>query len=144
MRTGVRFGVVSVWFGAVAVILAIVGTYAESLRGRGSARFLNWLDAHGLVPPPKPGGVIELTNPSALLVTDQIAIQWLLAHSVWFAVCSMLFALWAEHKRENTVYLSAGFACGSSGLVLLSPAASMFAMSLGAVSLLALRRYHRA
>src|SRR5438876_3244132 len=144
MRRGVRFGVLSVWLGAAAIVLAIVATYTESLRGRGSAWLLNWLDAQGLVPPARSGGVVELTNPSALLVTDQIAIQWLLAHSVWFAVCSMLFALWAEHKRESSLYLSAGFICGSSSLVLLSPAASMLAMLLGAVFLLALCKYHAA
>jgi hypothetical protein len=128
----------------MAVVLAVVASHAESLRGVGSARVLNWLDAYGLVPPPESTGIVELTNPSALLLTDEIAIQWLLTNSASFAVYAISFALWAEFKRESTLYAGAGFACGSSALLLHSPAGSMLAMIVGALSLGLLRRYHGA
>ncbi len=144
MRQGVRFGVTAMLLGAIAIVLVIVAQYAENSRGITSAYLLNWLDARGLVRSPNPGSVVEFGNPGLFLITDKGAIQWLLVYSMWFSVWSILLALWAEFKREDTLYLGAGFTLGVLAIELFSFQLSLLAMGIGAAAVIALRRKRHA
>src|SRR5262245_53139726 len=101
MRSGNRLGAISLALASLAIALAIVGMYAESVQGSVSGYLLRWLDAHGLVRSPRPSSVPVMASPGLLVITDQIATCWLMFHSWWFAVCAIAFALWAEVRREN-------------------------------------------
>jgi hypothetical protein len=121
-------------FGAMAIALAITGSYAESVRGAGSGEVLQWLDAHGFVRSPRPRAFQEVSRPSLLFVTDQMAIQWLVVHSWFLALCAIGFALWAEFESELTQFLSAGFVFGALALMFFNPLISLVLVALGAVA----------
>jgi hypothetical protein len=144
MRSGHRFGLVSLWLSGVAVACVFAAVHGESFRYVGSGHLLNWLYRQGLVKGPRPTGVAELSSPGTLALTDELALKLLLLNGLFFAAYAVLFALWAEYKRENTQYLSAGFILGASAIMLTSPIASMAVMVGGAAVVLVLRRASRA
>ena len=144
MRQGVRFGIVAILLGSIAIVFVIIAQHAESFRGNTSAYLLYWLDAHGLVRSPQPGSPVEFTHPSLFVLTDKGAIRGLLVYSVWFAAWSILLALWAEFKLENTLYLSVGIILGVLTIERFNFPLSLLAMGIVAVTVTALRRRHRA
>ena len=143
MRQGVYFGISAVLLGVTALIFVIIAQYAESVRGNTSGYLLYWLDAHGMVRSPQPDGVVEFTNPSPFVLTDSGAIRGLLVYSLWFSVWSILLALWAEFKLENTLHLSVGVILGILTLERFDFALSLLAMGIVAVIVSALRWRHR-
>ena len=64
------------------------------------------------------------------------AMLWL---SAALAVAAIALALWAEVRRESSLFLGAGFICGASGLLLVSRVAGFAALGLGALAILAVR-----
>jgi hypothetical protein len=141
---GFHFGVAAMVLGSFAIVFVIVAQHAESFRGITSAYLLNWLDARGLVHTPQPASVVEFVNPGLFVVTDKGAIRWLLVNSMWFAVWSILLALWAEFKLEHTLYLSSGLILGVLALELFSFQLGLLAMGIVAVTVIALRGRRRA
>ena len=139
-RQGTRLGLASVVFAGLAIVLGVWGFYFESVRGEVSAHVLKWLDAYGLVQPLNPASVPEMRSPSAFLLTDPIVVRWLTVHTWWFSACAILFALWAEARREATSFLSAGFVLGSMALLFVSLASSVGAMFAGGLCVAWLRR----
>jgi hypothetical protein len=143
MREGRRIGAVSLAFGAVAIVLAVVGLYAKSVQNPGTGYVLTWLDAHGFVKPPDPHRLLEIRSPSPFLITDAFAVQWLLVHSWWFSACAVAFSLWAELKNELTNLSSAGFICGALAVMQFTAYGSLAVMVAGAAMVTVVRRRRR-
>jgi hypothetical protein len=143
MRSGFRHGSIALAFGVCAILFGIAASHAYSIRNPSSANILNWLNVHGFVKAPDVGRPTVFENPGPLLVTDGIAIDWLLVNSLGFAAFALLWALWAEFKREETLCLSAAFICGALALALYSLPLSLLAMAIGAACMTILRRASR-
>lgn len=45
-------------------------------------------------------------------INDENAILLLFASSIALALAAMLVAIWAEYRKEPTLYLSVGYICG--------------------------------
>ena len=142
MRTSVLFGRVSLSLGCASIVFALVAQHLELLLPYRRGYLLSWLDAIGLVRAPRADGLAVWQAPGTFLLSDDIAVCWLFTNAFWLAICSTLFALWAERKQEDTLYLSAGFLCGILALMLLHYPSSILAMVAGA-SVVMLLRHHR-
>jgi hypothetical protein len=97
-----------------------------------------------LVRAPSPYAEVEARASSLLAFTDETALVTVLGYGVYLAASSVLLAIWAEVKREENLYLSAGFMCGSGGLFLASKAVGTIVIVLGAITLLSVRHARRA
>ena len=139
MRRPKRIDFVSLLSGALAIPLAALAVHLRSIRVPDSARVLNWLDNLGFVKQPPPeapsiivfdlpsrgtpgvasdrivsvGGVSEMSDAGHFAVNDENAIVFLFALCVVLALIAMVTAVWAEHRREPTLYLSVGYICGA-------------------------------
>lgn len=82
--------------------------------------------------------------PSGLLAfTDETGLNALVAFSAYLALCSIGLSLWAEHRGQSNLYLSAGFVCGTGALFLVHQGAGMTAGVLGTAWVLGKRRWQR-
>jgi len=143
MRTSARFGKLSVFFGVAALLAAIAVTEAERLRKPRVGYLLNWMDHLGLIRYPDPNQIPEWRPIGPFDLTDDSALKWVLVYSVCFSIWAMLIALWAEHKREETVGLALGFILGSLALHIHGFQYSMSGLLAGAVIHAAIRRAQR-
>lgn len=133
-----RIAWVSLLSGALAVALASLAVHLRSVRIPGSFKILSWLDSLGLVKQPareaphaivielplrgipgaasertaSMGGVSEMTDAGYFAINDENAILLLFASSIALALAAMLVAIWAEYRKEPTLYLSVGYICG--------------------------------
>lgn len=133
-----RIAWVSLLSGALAVPLASLAVYLRSVRIPGSFKILSWLDSLGLVKQPareaphaivielplrgisgaasdgtvSMGGVSEMFDAGYFAINDENAILLLFASSIALALAAMLVAIWAEYRKEPTLYLSVGYICG--------------------------------
>lgn len=133
-----RIAWVSLLSGALAVPLASLAVYLRSVRIPGSFKILSWLDSLGLVKQPareaphaivielplrgisgaasdgtvSMGGVSEMSDAGYFAINDENAILLLFASSIALALAAMLVAIWAEYRKEPTLYLSVGYICG--------------------------------
>ena len=158
MRRPRRVDVVSLLSGVTAIPLASTGVYLRSIRVPGSGSVLSWLDKLGLVrqPPPEApsvivfdlpsherlvsvGGVPEMSDPGAFPINDENAIVFLLGLGVTLALVAMSSAVWAEYRREPTLYLSAGYICGVLAVAQVWLLASLIAAIAGIAAVLVMR-----
>jgi hypothetical protein len=135
-----RFGVLSVFFG-IAGFLATIG-YTELQRARipGFGHLLSWMDRLGLVNAPPAGQLPEWRSRGLLDLTDDRVLQWTFVYSVCFAIWSILMALLAEYKCEESSSLSLGFILGALALYLHGFEYGMFALLSGGAILVLIRR----
>ncbi len=94
----------------------------------------------GLIREPEAGATPEISGTTLLTITDCWCIAALGAFAVYLAVLALALALWAEHREEDSLYLSVGLLCAAMALFLLNPPVGAAVGSLGAVSILAMRR----
>jgi hypothetical protein len=158
MRRPKRVDLVALLCGAVAILLAGAAVHMRSIRVPGSGAVLTWLDKLGLVkqPPPKAPSVVVLDLPSSerlvgvsgvpalsdsgpFAVNDENAIVFLLVLSVTLALVAMAVAVWAEHRREPTLYLSVGYICGVLAIVQVWLLAGLVAAIVGVATVLVMR-----
>ena len=66
-------------------------------------------------------GAPEMTEISVFALNDEIAIGYLFLLAILLALFSISAALWAEYRREPTVFLSTGYICGTLSLILIRP-----------------------
>ena len=123
------------------MIAVSVAKHYESFRGVGSSYLVRTLDRFGFVRE-APAGTETEWNPSGLVfpLTDESVLRALLLYGGYLAVASMLLAIWAEYRREENLYLSAGFVCGAGGLCLFNELFGLVAISIGSAAVLLLRR----
>ena len=126
--------------GALAVALGLGTSHAQKSRIPGSGHILNWLQSHGLVASPNPTGPVEISAPGVFLVTDGSAIEWLLIHSLWFALVAGVLALLAERRGEDTLFSAGGFVTGAMAATIYSPYLGLCFVAAGASGLVWIRR----
>lgn len=164
-----RFGLVSFLAGTFAVPISATASYLQSIRVPGSGFLLGWLEQHGFVNEPaapapviyvmhlfpsleKTGlstrpmvgvtGVPELTEANVFSINDGNAILFLFATALFLAVASMAFAIYAEYRRESTLYFSAGYVCGALAIFLIRPIAGLVSLIFGLIVVLIHRNQH--
>jgi len=134
-------GKASVVFGAAALLVAVVVTEALRWRKPGYGYLLNWMNHLGLVRESDPQLQEREWRPLGPFdLTDDLALKWVVVHSVCFAAAALLLALWAEHEREDTLALSIGFILGVLALHMYGIQYSMSAILVGALGLTIIRR----
>lgn len=165
VRRPKRVDLVSLLSGVLAVPLAVLAIHLRSIRVPGSSRVLGWLDSLGFVkqPPPEapsiividppshgiPGvahnrivsisGVPEMSDAGHFAINDENAILCLVALSAVLALIAMVTAIWAEHRREPTLYLSVGYICGALAIAQLWMLAGFVFGIIGVTAVLVLR-----
>lgn len=139
----IKFGILSVCFGSAAVAASLAAQRLESLLAFQRGYVLHWLDKVGLVKAPSPGAVGEWSSPGIFSLSDPLAVQWLTTHAICFAIGSMSLSVYADHRHEDTLYLSIGFILGAIAIKILSFPGSIIAMIIGAVAITVRRRGHR-
>lgn len=98
------------------------------------AQQLGWLRE------PQVGATPELSNTTLLTVTDGWCITALGVFGAYLAVAAIVFAIWAEHRGEDSLNLGVGFVCSGIALFLLHPVSGGFACAFGAALILMMRR----
>lgn len=130
-----RFDLLSLTTGVFAIPLAVVGVHLQSL---GSGFLLGYLEKWGFVnqpvssevsiaaiyyPPSVPFGMArdplvsvmgapEISEAGYLPINDASAMTVLISMAIAFGLVAMASALWAEYRREPTLYPSAGYISG--------------------------------
>lgn len=133
-------GVSSIVAGVLGLIAVIGARHGESFRGTASAYVLSLADRLGLIRSPPPDSMPEARAPGLLSFTDETALQAILSFGIVLGVISMLLAVWASVRREDSLYLGAGLVCGWLSLVAVNFFASVGSLLVSAVFIFALRR----
>lgn len=126
--------------GALSIALAILAWQLSTVRSPYSAHLLELAQKLGIVREPEAWSFPELSETTLLTVTDARAIAALGGLSLVLAVVALALALWAEHCKEDSLYLSVGFLCSVLALFVSHPAASFVVSVCGTALLLAIRR----
>jgi hypothetical protein len=130
--------------GGLAVVVLAAWRHFESLRGTFSNYVLMAADSIGLVAKPSAEVSDAITTPGLLSLNDSKAMAVLVFLGVTLALASVLLSLRAQSKAEPSLYLGAGFACGSSSLIFVNYYASLLAILIGGAALVAVRRWRQA
>lgn len=85
--------------------------------------------------------IAELTPNGVFAVNDANAVVWLTCLAFILAALGVGLALYAEYKRESTLYASAGFMVATLGIGLLYPLVMVAVQAAGAVALIVIRQY---
>lgn len=143
MRNGHQFGATSLWLGALSLVAAVVVFEIDRYSifdPTAHPVVLNVLDHLGVVRAPDKSRQMMLTPAYITSVNDANAVGFLRLHVWWLAAWAIGIAIWAEFKKESTLYLSAGFIFGYLALLLLNPLIGMAALAVGAVAVVLLRQ----
>ncbi len=140
IRNGNRFGLFSLACGLLACVAFAALSRIDRLhqiKGGNLLAVFNWL---GLVKEER-SYIVEMKPSSVLALNDANAVLWL----GWLA-CACVFAnavlsLHAESRREETLYLAAGFAIATAGIGFLNPLAMVAVQLMGWFALLVVRRF---
>ena len=133
-----RFGLTSLVLGGLAVPVAFSAEYARTSHIPGSGVILQWMASMDLVRQ-APNSIATLSETSIFAINDQNAISLLLATAIILSVSSMGCALFAEFRREPTLYLSGGYICGALAIFLIKPSAGFISFMAGIAAVLVLR-----
>jgi len=100
---------------------------------------LKTLDRLGLVR--QEGNHLAEIKPSSIFaLNDANAVLWFTWIALVLAELSVLLALYADYKREPTLYASAGFVVATLGVGLLYPGIMVVAQAVGIIVLLSMRK----
>jgi len=167
MASSNRLGLFSLFCGTLAIPTAIIAAYLQSIKIPGTGMVLDWLEKIGLVSTPEvPAPVIyiiesiapdlakiglargqtiavsgapEMREMSLFAINDENAILFLFFISVLLAALAISAALWAEYRREPTIFLSIGYICGALAVFLIRPLAGLVVCIFGMIAILVLR-----
>lgn len=134
------FGPGSILVGALGLLAVIAARHGESFRGTGSAFLLNLADRLGFIQNPPADSVPVAKAPGLLSFTDETALQAILSLGLGLGVVAMLLAVHASSRREDSLYLSAGFICGWLSILVTNYPAGMSALLIGAAVIFGVRR----
>jgi hypothetical protein len=144
MKQRTAYGIASITFGVLALLLVSAALHAESFRGTGSAHLLMLADRWGLVRTPPADAELEIKPSTIMALTDETAITGVLIYGGYLAVVAMLVASWAGFKREESLYWACGFICGAQAVFLIHPLAGLGFLIVGAVVISVARRMRSA
>jgi len=94
----------------------------------------------GLVREPDRDALPEIGNASWFSATDGSAIAALGMFGAGLAVGALVFALCAEHRQEDSLYLSVGFICGGMALFLVHHVVGVLVIAVSTTLIVAIRR----
>ncbi len=138
-------GVSAIVIGTLSMIVVMAAKHYETFLGTSAHGYLlNTLNRLGLVRAAPADTELEWSPSGPFFpLTDANVLRGLLIYGAYLALGSMLIAIWAEYRREENLYLSAGFICGAGGLSLASPILGSITIALGATALLILQTKRR-
>ena len=139
MRTGRRFGFLSLLCGTVACGLFIALAYFSRLPQLRGGYLLKVFDQLGWVSKER-SYIVELKASSIFALNDANAVLWLTWIGFLIAFFAVALALYAEYRHEATLCLSSGFIVATAGLWLQHPLLMLVIQAVGALALLGLRR----
>lgn len=124
-------------FTACALFLAL--SYVNRKGVLFAGNILNTLDQLGLVRQEK-SYLAELKPSSVFALNDANAVMWFTWLAFILAALGVVLALYADHKRESTLYASAGFIVATLGVGVLYPWIMVTAQAAGGIALMAIRK----
>jgi hypothetical protein len=136
-------GFLSSVFGGLAVIAAIAAKQFELLRRPRSGHVLELAHRLGILREPDRWAEPEISDTTFLTITDGRLISALGTFGAYLAMVAIAFALRAEYREEDSLYLGVGFLCGGLTLFLLHQTVGSVAMAIGVVAIIAMRRQNR-
>ena len=125
------YGFSAVSIGGLAIIVVSAAKRADDLRLSTTGAVLRWADQLGLVKSASSYAATEAKATSLLCFTDETAVLTVLWFGVYLAASAMVLAVLAEIRRENSLFLSAGFICGVAALLLFSQVVGFSALVIG-------------
>jgi hypothetical protein len=135
-----RLGLISFLIGAMSLCVGATAGYARGARLPGSSAVLDFFATNGLVREYRRDVVIPIASESGMFsITDEKAVLALAVLAILMSGAAMVLALVAEHRRERTLYLSAGYTCAALALIFLRPLYTMIAMVAGIVIVMVMR-----
>lgn len=140
MTVPAQAGICSTVSGALALISVMAARHGKSLRGTASAWLLSVADRLGFIRAPASDGMDEARTPDLLAFTDETALNALLCFGVFLGLTSLLLALWASARREDSLYLGAGLVSGGLALVAVHDLVGMGLLLLCTALLFAIRK----
>jgi hypothetical protein len=145
-----RYGLISLLTGVIAIPFAATATYAQSARVPGSGVVLQWLERLGFLDQPTQASTIasarsgrQMTEAGYFSINDGNMILLLLVVALLLSLAAIAFSFMAERKGEGTLNLAVGFMGGVLSLLLISPYWGLLTGAVGVVALMVLRQ-HRA
>jgi uncharacterized membrane protein len=139
-RRSLGRGVSSSVLGGLSLAAVIAARQFDLLTHSGRGHVLSVAKKLGWIRQPDYDAIQEIRSTSWFTVTDGSAIAALGTLGASAAVGALVLALWAEHGREDSLYLSVGFICAGMALVLIHPLVGIPVMAAIATLILALRR----
>ncbi|WP_411886807.1 hypothetical protein [Polaromonas sp. YR568] len=134
----VSFGKLSFAGALIACALFLVVSYINRFGVLFGGNILRMLDQLGLVRKER-SYLAELKPSTVFALNDANAVLWFTWLAFIFAGLGVVLALYADYKRESTLYASAGFMVATLGIGLLHPLLMVAVQATGAVSLIAIR-----
>ena len=125
-------------FIACALFLAL--SYVNRKGVLFAGNILNTLDQLGLVRQEK-SYLAELKPSSVFALNDANAVIWFTWLAFILAALGVVLALYADHKRESTLYASAGFIVATLGVGVIYPWIMVMAQAAGVIALIAIRKH---
>ena len=117
MSSKPSFGLSSIACGCLALLFTLVASYWTTFINLGEGRLLALMERLGLVRQPAQYSFNSIDSPGWLSFTDEKALTLLYTSGAMLAVLAIALAVFAERRRESSLYLSAGLICGASSLV---------------------------
>lgn len=94
----------------------------------------------GILREPDPGATPEILGTTLLTITDGWVVTALGVFAVYLAVAAFAYALWAEHREEDSLYLSVGFICAGMTVFLLHQLAGAVVAVVATAFILSMQR----
>jgi hypothetical protein len=141
MKMSSPAGLLSLLVGATSVAVCIVTHHVMTVRLTGNGKVLRWLDGLGLVHAPAPHRDVVIKPMDLTAWNDETAINFSIHFALYLAGVAMLLAVWADHRREDTLFSGGGFICGAAAFYLHSQVAGFGLAVVGITLVLVLRRW---
>lgn len=137
----VSFGKSSFACALIACALFLVVSHANRMGVLFGGNILRALNQLGMVQKER-SDVAELKPSSLFALNDANAVLWFTWLAFILAGLSIALALYANHKRESTLYASAGFILATLGIGLIYPWVMVTVQAAGAIALIAIRKQY--
>jgi hypothetical protein len=139
VRTGNRYGIISLGCGVSACLLFLCLAYISRLGPLIGGNVLKAIDWMGLVSQ-KRSYIVEMKPSSIFALNDANAVVWMTWLACVLTITAVSFALLAEYEKELTLYLSVGAVVATTSLGLLSPFGMVMLQAIGVLALCRIRR----
>ncbi|MGM9481020.1 hypothetical protein ACS5PN_07500 [Roseateles sp. NT4] len=138
LNEGNVHGFASSIYGGLSIAAVLAARQLEILWSSRGGHVLELAEKLGILQ--EPWVTPEMSNVTLLTITDGWIIAALRFFAAYLAVLAFAFALWAEHREEDSLYLGVGFLCGGMTLFLLQPMAGALVAVVGTGVILEMRR----